>query len=342
MEKGEVKGDVRVSSGYGGYGGYEGYERYEKRIKKERKILLTEFSILALLLLIAPFISGFYILWLVTLGIIYSIYTLAWNCMETMVGRTSLGHAIPFGSAGYLAAILLLYTQNSLLLPIAWLFAGFISGLLLFVLSLSRDRVAFVFVTFLIGAAIWILSPLFTITEGGSIYGGEEGFSLPSVEISTIYGIAALLLLASFLFFGIFRTSLIGLKFRSVRDDERAAKIVGVKVNRIKAYCSLISAIVTALAGGLYSLQFSHVSPEVFSIHIALFPFIATIFFRNSEMGSIAGSFILVFASNYLNSIFPQLHLLLYAILLILSPLVRRSGSFKGRFSIGSIRGGGN
>ncbi|MBO8182855.1 MAG: branched-chain amino acid ABC transporter permease [Archaeoglobus sp.] len=299
---------------------------YREYVKRERKFIFIEFSILTFLFIIIPSISGFYLLWLVTLGIIYSIYTLAWNCMETMLGRTSLGHAIPFGLAGYLSAIVFLYTQNSIFLPVAWIFAGIASALLLFMLSLSKDRIAFVFITFLIGAAIWILSPLLTLTKEGSIYGGEEGFSLPPVQVSTVYGIAALMLLASFLFFGIFRTSLTGLKFKTVRDDEKAAKIVGVKVSRVKAFCSLISAVIAALAGGLYSLHFSHVSPEVFSVHIALFPFIATVFFRNSEIGGIAGSFILVFASNYLNSIFPQLYLLLYAALLILSPLMRRGG----------------
>ena len=299
-------------------------ENYVRSVKKKRKFLVLEFSILAIFLLFTPAFSGFYLLWLITLGVIYSIFTLAWNCMETMIGRTSLGHAIPFGLAGYLSAILFLYTQSIMLFPLAWILAGIVSAILLFVLSLSRDRVAFVFITFLIGAAIWILSPLLTITKEGGIYGGEEGFSLPSIELSMVYGLSAILLLASFLFFGLLRTSTVGLKFKTVRDDERAARIVGVRVERVKAYCSLISATIAALAGGIYSLHFSHVNPEVFSIQIALFPFIATIFFRNSEAGSVIGSFILVFASNYLNSIFPQLHLLLYAALLILAPGVKR------------------
>ncbi len=300
-------------------------ENYKKSYKKKRRTNLAEFSILAAILFITPLASDFYLLWLITLGVIYSTYTLAWNCMETMIGRTSLGHAIPFGLAGYLSALTYLYAKNPLIFPITWILAGILSALVLYILSLSRDRVAFVFISFLIGAIVWILSPLFTITKGGEMYGGEEGFSLPSNPILITYTLSAVLLLAAFLFFTFLRTSAVGLKFTTVRDDEKAARLVGVRVNKVKAYCSVISCTITALAGGLYALHFSHVNPEVFSIHIALFPFIATIFFKNdSEIGAIAGSFILVFASNYLNSIFPQLHLLLYSALLIISPGIIR------------------
>lgn len=300
-------------------------KNYKELYRKKRKLRLAEFLILVVIFTISPFVSGFYFLWLMTLGIIYSIYTLAWNCMETMIGRTSLGHAIPFGLAGYLSAILYLYIKNPLFIPVTWMIAGVLSAVVFYILSLSRDRVAFVFISFLIGTVIWILSPLFTITLNGEVYGGEEGFSLPSNPVLATYTFSVVLLLATFLFFGFLRTSATGLKFATVRDDEKAAKLVGVKVNKVKAYCSLISCIITALAGGLYALHFSHVNPEIFSIHVALFPFIATIFFKNdSEIGVVAGSFILVFASNYLNSIFPQLHLLLYSALLILSPGIMR------------------
>jgi branched-chain amino acid transport system permease protein len=309
---------------------------YKEFYRKKRRIKLAEFSILATILIFAPFVSGFYLLWLITLGVIYSTYTLAWNWMETMIGRTSLGHAIPFGLAGYLSALLYIYTKNPLLFPLTWIVAGMLSASVLYILSLSRDRVAFVFISFLIGAIIWIFSPLFTITMGGEIYGGEEGFSLPSNPILVTYSLSVVLLLAVFLFFGFLRTSATGLKFTTVRDDERAARLVGVKVNRVKAFCTLISCIITALAGGLYALHFSHVNPEVFSIHIALFPFIATIFFKNdSEIGGVTGSFILVFVSNYLNSIFPQLHLLLYSALLIVSPGIIRWRARKAKLTGG-------
>ncbi len=298
---------------------------YRKIYSKKRKTNLAEFSVLVVVLSIVPFIGNFYVLWLITLGIIYSTYTLAWNCMETMIGRTSLGHAIPFGLAGYLSALVYLYTKNPLVFPIIWILAGILSALILFTLSLSKDRVAFVFISFLIGSIVWIFSPLFTIVKDGRIYGGEEGFPLPSNPIMLTYIISSILLLVAFLSFTFLRTSAVGLKFTTVRDDEKAARLVGVRVNKVKAYCSVISCTITALAGGLYALHFSHVNPEVFSIHIALFPFIATIFFKNdSEIGAIAGSFILVFASNYLNSIFPQLHLLLYSALLIISPGIIR------------------
>jgi branched-chain amino acid transport system permease protein len=298
---------------------------FRKSMRKKRIVLISELILLALLLLFVNLFGSYYVIWIVGLAVIYSSYTLAWNFLRVTVGRVSLGHSIPFGLAGYLSAIYYLHSNSLVFIPLMWILAGIISGIILYLLSLSRDRVAFVFITFLLGTILWILSPLVIIKRESGIYGGEEGFVLPTIPVPATYSASVLILLTLFLSIGFFRTSLTGIRFKTVAEDERAARTIGVRVDRVKLYSSFFSTILTSVAGGLYSLHFSHVNPEVFSIHVALFPFIATVFFKDSEIGSVIGSFILVFALNYLNSIFPQLHLLLYAILLIVSPaLIRR------------------
>jgi branched-chain amino acid transport system permease protein len=302
---------------------------YRKTISsKKRKFA---FELLSLIVILSAIIltGNFFLIWLTSLALIYSSLTLSWAFMEDMGGRTSLGHTIPFGLSAYLSAILLILTKRPESVLFSWIAAGMVSAIIFYILS-RIDRVGFVFITFIVGASAWLISPLILLKVNGELIGGEEGFSIFTISLERIYIISSTFMILLFAFFSLFSLNYRSLVFKAMRDDEKAARASGIKIDRLKLYISIISCIPASISGGLYALLFSHVSPDSFSIHIAIFPFIASVFSRDESLsGRIVGSFILVFISNYMNSLLPESYLLLYAAILILSPRIVRMRFFR-------------
>ena len=57
-------------------------------------------------------------------------------------------------------------------------------------------------------------------------------------------------------------SSRIGFYLRAIRDNERAARSLGVKAGRCKLYAYLLSAGATSVAGSLYAMMFGYIDPE--------------------------------------------------------------------------------
>ena len=283
-----------------------------------RKVVST--AVLVFILFI-PLFTNFYYLWLFTLASIFALYTLSWYLMERLCGRTSFGHTVPFGLTAYSTAIAIFLGYSIQIAPLIVLFIAILSTLLFYITS-ALDRTKFVFATFLYSVILWELAS-FIIFKGKTLYGGEEGFSIATLPTQTVYALSSCLLFLTFLFLIVLHNSSLGLKMMAVRDDEEAALAIGIDVKRVKLLNSFFSSTLASLAGLVYILHFSHVDPEIFSVENAVFPFIASIF-ANGYLSPIIGSYILIFISKALSTVFPQLHLVLYAILLIFSPKIRR------------------
>jgi len=276
-------------------------------------------------LLTLPLFMNFYYLWLFTLASIFASYTLSWYLMEKFCGRTSLGHTLPFGLTAYLSAIAYFFGYPLQFMPLIALAIALISTIIFYITS-TLDRVKFVFATFLYGVLLWEMAP-FIVLKRDMLYGGEEGFSIALLPTQTVYIFSSSILITTFAFSILLYKSSLGLKMMAVRDDEEAALAIGVDVKRIKLINSFLSSLFTSFAGLIYILHFSHIDPDVFSVENAIFPFIASVFasgFFGGFIVAVLGSYILIFTSKALNTISPQFHLVLYALLLIISPKLRR------------------
>jgi len=53
-----------------------------------------------------------------------------------------------------------------------------------------------------------------------------------------------------------------GFYLRAIKDNERAARSLGVTAGRYKLYAFMLSAALTALAGGLYLVMFGFIDPD--------------------------------------------------------------------------------
>ncbi len=261
-------------------------------------------------LLLAFLLRSHAMMWLLTLASIYSILTLSWLFMRRYSGYTSLGHSIPFGISAYL-----------------FVFAGFpailistlISTFIFSILS-TFSRHKFIFMTFVAGVLFWLVSPHIVVELNGVVYGGEEGFTVEALPLNCSFAASSILLLLSLTAIVLFDKSRYGIQMLAVASDEVAAYATGVDVPKLKLACMAASSFVASVAGALYALFFGHVSPEVYGIEVAIFPFIASLF-SYSPTNVVVASFALTALTR--GSLLVEYHLLIYAALLMLSPKLR-------------------
>jgi branched-chain amino acid transport system permease protein len=259
---------------------------------------------LFLLLLIAPWFASDYVL-TVLIIILYFAYTgQAWNIMMGFAGQLSLGHALYVGLGAYAAAALFVHFGIApwigmlVAIPLAML-AGAAIGFLAF-----RFRVA--------GVYFAILTIAFAefARIGFDHFGwvqGSSGFFLPVAQYTHndlwrlrgsptmfYYLILAFTALAFLLSYALLR-SRIGYCWLAIREDEEAARALGINTFRYKMYAVIISAGMTAVAGIFFAFYYNNLFPEqVFhisrSIEIILAPIIGGI---GTLFGPILGAFLL-------------------------------------------------
>ena len=119
--------------------------------------------------------------------------------------------------------------------------------------------------------------------------GGLQGYSgIRPVSLSAV----TITLILVFIGAGALMASPLGLKMRSVFDDEDAAAAAGVPTRRVKVISVVVSAAVVAIAGGLMAKWLLFIAPRNFGIdvsfRIALFTLIGGV---HSLLGAIVGAF---------------------------------------------------
>ncbi len=234
-----------------------------------------------------------------------------------------LGLPIFLGSAGY--------NLSSVLSLQLFLVGCFISFILFYIFTELTGRTAFVFLTLVFSLFVWIASPKFSFQNNGYLLGGEVGFSFPVLTQKELHILAGASLVIIFTLFRLIEHSRLGYLMRAVGDDETASKAIGINLRKVKAISVFLSGFSAWIAGLVYGFEFGHVSPEIFSIEFSVFPFIASLLSAGNPFVSVFSSFVLVFLSKTLNSLYPGLAGILYGSVLVLSPKIGRWTYAKGK-----------
>ncbi len=270
-----------------------------------------KFLIVLLVVALPLIVKSIPLIWICNLAAVYAILTLSWLFMHRYSGYVSFAHSIPFGLAAYAFVFVGVY---------AVLISSIVSAIIFAILSkLGREK--FVFATFVVAVCFWIIAPYATLQSNSIVYGGEEGFPVTSLGLIESYVVSSLVLLILLLLLTAFDRTKLGLAMLAVGDDEVSAIGVGIDVEKLKIFSFFASSFAASTAGVCYALFFGHVSPEVYSIEIAIFPFIATLFGQGFVV-AILSSYMLIVVTRATAIV--QYHLIVYAILLILSPKLRR------------------
>jgi len=255
-------------------------------------------------LLVAPSFVNDYLLTVLIL-ILYFAYTgQAWNIMMGFAGQLSLGHAIYVGLGAYTAAALYVHfgvgPWIGLLaaVPVA-MACGAVIGFLAFRFGVAGVYFAILTIAFAEFARIGFDHIRYT--------GGSAGFFLPVAQYATndlwnlrgkpvmFYYVILALTVAAFALCHLLLRSRIGYFWLAIREDEEAARALGIDTFRYKMIAVVISAGMTAVAGVFFAFFYNNLFPEnIFhisrSIEIILAPIIGGI---GTLFGPILGAFLL-------------------------------------------------
>jgi branched-chain amino acid transport system permease protein len=212
-------------------------------------------------------------------------------------GLLSLGHAAFYAVGGYCAAAFSVYaapalgiTDSFLLLSLS-LLVGAISamaaGFLVAVpcLRLQGDYLAM--------ATLGFAEILGTALKNIESVGGTRGFSgIPKLgSVVWVFGVLAVIWFA----LSRFRHTGLGLAIQATRDDEIAARSLGINTYSSKLSAFVIGSAIAGIAGALYvhALQFIHPDEADFSRSVIIV-LAVVIGGMNSLFGSVLGAFILI------------------------------------------------
>jgi branched-chain amino acid transport system permease protein len=271
-------------------------------------------AILLAVLCAAPWLAGDYLL-TVLITILYLAYVgQAWNVMMGFAGQLSLGHAIYVGLGAYSAAVL--YVDFGIPPWIGMLAAiaiaaacGALIGYLAFRFGVGGVYFAILTIAFAEFARIGF--------DHFGWVGGSAGFFLPVANYARndlwnlrgnptmFYYVMLALTAAAFALCHVLLRSRTGYYWQAIREDEEAARSLGINTFRYKLIAVVISGSMTALAGVFFAFYYNNLFPEqVFhisrSIEIILGPIIGGI---GAPFGPIVGAFLLTGASELMQNV---------------------------------------
>lgn len=259
------------------------------------------------LLIIIPLVTvDPYYLRILTLAAIFSIFAASWDLLTGFTGQLNLGHALFFGVAAYVAALLNIHFRLPpwLTIPmggIAAVFVGLIVGLpALRLRGIYLGLVTLSFPIILVG--IIFVTPDFT---GGEL--GLSGVTRLSSSRTMDYLIVVSVLLVSILLMWKFtdarsKISRIGIILHAIRQDEIAARACGINTTRYKFSAFAMSGFFAGVAGGLYAHILGVAGPSTLEISFSFQAILWTIFGGLATIyGAVAGVYVLYPFSEFLN-----------------------------------------
>jgi branched-chain amino acid transport system permease protein len=267
-----------------------------------RALVLLAAALAAFLL--APLLVNDYLLTMLILIFYFAYAGQAWNIMMGFAGQLSLGHALYVGLGAYTTAALYVHFGIApwLGLPLAMAIAalaGAFIGFLAFRFGVAGVYFAILTIAFAEFARIgfdhfrWV--------------GGSAGFFLPVANYREndlwnlrggpimFYYMMLALTVAALLLCHLLLKSRMGAFWLAIREDEEAARSLGIDTFRYKMYAVAISAAMTSVAGVFIAFYHNNLFPEqtfsiARSIELLLPPIIGGV---GTLLGPIVGAFLL-------------------------------------------------
>ena len=259
-----------------------------------------------------------------TLSYVMIAGALAWNWMGGFVGQVSFGHAAMFGVGAFVAGRLML---DGLPAPLCWLAGGAVAGLFTLPVhpTLRLRGPYFSIATIGIGEVSRVV---FTYWEGFT--GGATGLSLPvtAVQKYQLYwwalALAAMVALASI----VIRRSSFGLRLLAIKADVDAAADVGISAALYQDVMFALSGAVIGVSGGIFASYFVFIEPgDMFGFDRSIaFVLMAVIGGVGTSLGPALGAVVFVVLRTQLLASYPELHLGLYGVLVIVIILFQPLG----------------
>jgi branched-chain amino acid transport system permease protein len=247
------------------------------------------------------------------LTLLYALLALGQNIITGWCGMLTLGQAAFLGLGAYTSALLV--TRLGVPWVLAFLCAGFLSAGIGALLALPCLRVKSDFLSLVTIA----FNQIFFVVANNWIDLTRGPMGMPNVPPINLFGFALRTTALQFWFFLAIMTLVyagvggitagpIGRAWAMIRDDETAARAVGVDVTRYKVLAFAIGCFVCGLAGSLYAHYLRIVSPDMFRLEESLLMMQMAILGGLASLpGSILGAFLMVMIPEALRSSQPWL-----------------------------------
>ncbi|WP_322998323.1 branched-chain amino acid ABC transporter permease [Castellaniella sp.] len=276
----------------------------------------------------------------ITIGGIFAIYAIVALSQDIVLGRAGMydmGHAVFFGIGAYTSAILSLSFNWPILwtiLPAIVLSAALGAILSAPIVKLRGDYLLVVTIGF---NAIFVLAMknnLFGLTGGAD---GLFGVSGPTVfghmfgtQSDLFYLNWVVLAVVLWLMRNLDRSSL-GRTFRYIKYDELAATTLGVNARNYKVAAFALSAGIAGLAGTLFAMQLSAVSPGSFQFTDSVVLFAIVLVGGQASVPGVLLGTAMMFVVPQIFTEFAQYRYLVFGIAMILVMILRPQGIWPAR-----------
>lgn len=307
---------------------------------------MASLIILALLLVTPIFVKNF-IIFQMTMWLIYAIAVLALNILTGASGQFSLGQSAFYALGAYTSAILMEHADinYALTLPVAGVVcfaAGFLFGLP----ALRLSGVYLALATFALATAMPQLLKLGLFEKWtGGVQGlvvtkPDAPFGLPLSQDMWLYYFTLAVSIAIYIFSVNLLKSRSGRAMMAIRDNEIAAAAMGVDVSLYKTLAFGVSAGITGVAGGLGAIAVQFVAPDGYTIQLAVALFLGMVVGGVGWLpGSLAGAAFIVFVPNIAESVSKGLSGAVFGVILIVIIFVVPHGARQVAYATQSLIG---
>jgi len=255
----------------------------------------TSIALLAALIIVPLFVKNF-IIFQMTMLLIYGLAVLALNILTGGSGQFSLGQSAFYALGAYTSAILMEHANMNyaLSLPIAGLIS-FAAGFLFGLPALRLSGVYLALATFALATTIpqvlklGFLEPWTGGVQGLVVTKPDAPFGLPISQDMWLFYFTLAITLAIYVGSVNLLRSRSGRAFMAIRDNEIAASAMGVDVALYKTLAFGVSAGITGIAGGLGAIVVQFVAPDGYTIALAISLFLGMVV---GGVGWLPGSFI--------------------------------------------------
>jgi branched-chain amino acid transport system permease protein len=291
---------------------------------KTRKNLITGAILLVILVFLAtlPFYGPGYPVILLSSILMYVILTVGWVIFSAPTGYISLAPAAFFGFGIYTSAIIGKAIPFAVVVAIGGA-ASFCLALIVGALTLRLRGIYFAVFTF---GLLMLIANSFNYYE--IHFTGTRGRFVMVKGYDTIYffmlGIFVLLMIAATLI----KHSKYGLALMSIGQEEEAAEHTGVNVVMVKVIIFAVSAFFMGAAGSVMATKWTYIDSGIaFYMLYSFMPVLMAIFGGMGQLyGPVIGAAIFTYLEELLITRFPEVYMLIFGIILVISILYLPDG----------------
>jgi branched-chain amino acid transport system permease protein len=230
--------------------------------------------LIAILLIIAPFVLDAFQTLTLMYGLIAAIGALGFNLLLGYTGLLSFGHSAFFGGGAYAVAFLVKYLKiaSMELFLLGSALATAAVAVLFGYVCVRYTRIFFGILTLALSQVLWSLAfKFFWVTGGtdglrvptptllGSSPGGDK---MEFLSFQYYYYVLAVFAIAVAVMWVIVHSPF-GKALQAIRDNEIRAEFIGIRIRRYRLVAFVISGVFTGIAGALWAPLNGLASPDV-------------------------------------------------------------------------------